>query len=84
MTLSGIITVLHAFAGDGSEGTGPSSLIQGSDGNLYGTTFNGGIFSPVCFSSGCGTVFKMTITGTVTVLHAIDGSGSGKTWTPTR
>ena len=49
-----------------------ASLIQAADGNFYGTTpFGGGGGCSVPFSSsGCGTVFKMTIDGALTVLHA--------------
>jgi uncharacterized repeat protein (TIGR03803 family) len=44
-------TVLHAFVG--SDGQNPEAgLIQGSDGNFYGTTILGGV--------GYGTVFKIT------------------------
>ena len=38
-----------------------AKLIQASDGDFYGTTANGG-------TSGYGTVFKMTATGTLTTL----------------
>jgi uncharacterized repeat protein (TIGR03803 family) len=41
------------------------SLVQGPDGELYGTTYNGGV-------SGEGTFFKMTQTGTLTVLYSFD------------
>ena len=40
-----------------------SSLIQGTDGSLYGTSQTGGAHQS-------GTVFKVTTTGTVTTLHA--------------
>ncbi|HXI85210.1 MAG TPA: choice-of-anchor tandem repeat GloVer-containing protein [Verrucomicrobiae bacterium] len=50
----------------------PAGLIQGSDGNLYGTTQFGGTSSNC--SSGCGTVFKMTTNGVLTILHSFDGS----------
>ncbi|MGO8670664.1 MAG: choice-of-anchor tandem repeat GloVer-containing protein, partial [Capsulimonadaceae bacterium] len=71
MTPSGAMTILHSFD-DGSvanDGAYPySALIQGSDGNFYGTTFLGG-------SDGGGTAFKMTPSGAVTILHSfLDGS----------
>lgn len=43
------------------------SLVQGTDGSLYGTTYNGG-------ANGQGTVFKLTQTGTLTDLHAFNGT----------
>src|SRR5205814_7446809 len=49
-------------------GEGPrAGLIQGSDGNFYGTTSSGGAF-------GRGTVFKMNASGTLTMLHSFAGS----------
>jgi uncharacterized repeat protein (TIGR03803 family) len=66
MTPSGTVTILHAFTGGTTDGASPgAALIQGTDGNFYGTTLGGG--------SGYGTVFKMTPSGTVTVLHAFTG-----------
>ncbi|HEY0257121.1 MAG TPA: choice-of-anchor tandem repeat GloVer-containing protein, partial [Candidatus Methylacidiphilales bacterium] len=69
MTTSGTVTILHSFAGGPSDGTAPrAELIQGTDGNLYGTTSGGG-------SADKGTVFKITPIGTLTVLHNFnDGS----------
>jgi uncharacterized repeat protein (TIGR03803 family) len=74
MTPSGEITVLHTFClqtgcPDGS--TPFAGLIQATDGNFYGTTANGGADSNGC-SGGCGTVFQMTPSGTVTVIHSFD------------
>ena len=61
MTPEGVLTTLVNFDYY-SNGSSPSgSLIQGSDGNLYGMTQNGG-------SSGYGTVFKMTPAGVLTTL----------------
>ena len=64
-------TTLYSFAG-GTDGVKPrAGLIQGSDGNLYGTTaFGGG----GCYGVGCGTVFKITSQGQETVLHSLSGS----------
>jgi uncharacterized repeat protein (TIGR03803 family) len=44
------------------------ALIQGTDGNFYGTARFGGDFS-ACAPSGCGTVFKITPNGKLTTLH---------------
>jgi uncharacterized repeat protein (TIGR03803 family) len=54
-------SVLHSFTG-GSDGRNPNAgLIADSDGNLYGTTNEGGIINHVCDDYvGCGVVFKLT------------------------
>src|ERR1039458_3986157 len=70
VTASGTLTPLHAFAGhpnDGCEPYGP--LVQATDGNFYGTTNYGGT-SNNCGIFGCGTVFKITTGGTVTILYS--------------
>ena len=46
-----------------------SSLIQGTDGNFYGTTIAGGNLIDSCGNKGCGTVFKMTPRGTLSTLY---------------
>ena len=72
MTPDGTVTLLHAFASN-SDGAGPiAALVKATDGNFYGTTPTGG-------SSGAGTAFKMTPSGTVTVLHAFTGGADGAT-----
>jgi len=49
-------------------------LVQGTDGNFYGTTYEGGNSnSSECFvpsSYGCGTAFKITPGGTLTTLYS--------------
>jgi uncharacterized repeat protein (TIGR03803 family) len=69
-------TSLHNF--DIRHGAYPwAPLIQGIDGNFYGTTQIGGAFTFTC-SGGCGTIFKITPTGTLTTVHNFDGiHGSG-------
>lgn len=65
---AGELTTLHSF--DGTDGGEPlGGLVQGQDGNLYGTTFNGGA-NDSCPIGGCGTVFKMTTGGSVTTLYS--------------
>ena len=66
ITPSGVITTLHSFAGP--DGRAPSgALVQGTDGDFYGTTELGGAGG--C-AEGCGTVFKITPNGALTTLHS--------------
>ncbi|MGB6486433.1 MAG: choice-of-anchor tandem repeat GloVer-containing protein [Steroidobacteraceae bacterium] len=67
ITPTGVETVLYAFAGGNTDGASPSSVVQGSDGNFYGTTAAGGEFN-------AGTVFKITPAGVETVLHSFGGA----------
>jgi len=46
--------------------------VQGSDGNFYGTTASGGAFTDQN-GEGFGTVFKMTLDGTITTLYSFSG-----------
>jgi uncharacterized repeat protein (TIGR03803 family) len=46
------------------------ALVQGTDGNLYGTTEDGG-------AHGLGSVFKLTPGGTLTVLHSFSNTPDG-------
>jgi uncharacterized repeat protein (TIGR03803 family) len=66
------VTVLVNF--DGTNGDDPftENLVQGKDGNLYGTTTYGG-------SSDDGIIFKMTPGGTITTLHTFTGVGTDGT-----
>jgi len=58
-------TTLASF--DGVSGSSPNSLVQATDGNLYGTAFNGGTTS-YC-ASFCGTLFKITPDGKLTTIY---------------
>ncbi len=71
---TGGATTLYAFAG-GSGGANPyAGLVQGTDGNFYGTTFYGGL---KCARFGCGTVFELNPSGTLTTLHDFNGTTDG-------
>ena len=66
ITPTGTLTTLHIFVvSDGAVPT--AALVQGSDGNFYGTTEYGG-------GNDLGTVFKMTPAGTLTTLYAFAGT----------
>ena len=64
-------TVLANF-GATPDGVNPSQLVEGADGNYYGTAQTGG-------THGLGTVFQMTPAGTVTTLYSFTGGTDGKT-----
>lgn len=69
ITPSGTFATLHSF--NGSDGSLPGyggSLIEDADGNLYGTTTDGGNgVDWQCF--GCGTIFKMSPKGIFVTLY---------------
>ena len=65
---SGTLTSLHSFAGYDGE-TPQSALVQGSDGNFYGTTTYGGNTS-LNSGFGYGTVFKISTNGVLTKLYS--------------
>jgi uncharacterized repeat protein (TIGR03803 family) len=62
ITPGGTLTTLHLF--DSTDGGWPlSGVIQGTDGNFYGTTVLGG-------ANGAGTLFKITPGGTLFTLYS--------------
>jgi uncharacterized repeat protein (TIGR03803 family) len=76
ITPSGAVTTLYSFCSQSgcADGYGPlAALVQATDGNLYGTTQYGGA-SGACTEFGCGTVFKITPSGTLKTLHSFDGT----------
>lgn len=69
-TAAGAITVLHTFKGYPTDGNHPYGiLVQGTDGNFYGTTYRGGAHNG-------GSVFKITPTGSYTLLYSFNFSSS--------
>jgi uncharacterized repeat protein (TIGR03803 family) len=62
---SGSLTTLWSFNGS-SEGANPqAALVQGSDGNFYGTTYQGGTYDE-------GTFFRISPSGSLTILSSFD------------
>ncbi|HEV2176786.1 MAG TPA: choice-of-anchor tandem repeat GloVer-containing protein [Terriglobia bacterium] len=72
ITPSGTLMTLYSFCSQSlcADGLGPEAgLIQATDGNFYGTTQQGGANN--CSGvTGCGTVFKITPSGTLTTLYS--------------
>ena len=65
VTTNGALTSLHSF--NYQDGAAPAGgLVEGTDGNLYGTTSQGGV-------GGQGTVFQITKSGQLTTLVSFYG-----------
>jgi uncharacterized repeat protein (TIGR03803 family) len=93
MELGGTVTIMHSFAQYDPDGAQPmGALIEGRDGNLYGTCYSGG-------ANGWGTVFRISKAAVFTklydfninagnpgylpragVIQASDGNLYGTTW----
>jgi len=70
ITPSGTLTMLYSFCSKSgcTDGAVPTAaMVQATDGNFYGTTFNGGAYND-------GTIFKVTQSGKLTTLHSFDGT----------
>ncbi len=68
MALDGTFATLYTFSSDAKGAFYPyGGLLQGPDGALYGTTLRGG-------TNDAGTVFRITLDGTLSVLHSFNGS----------
>ena len=74
---SGTETVLYRFTGKADGGQPTAELIQDANGNLYGITLLGGVKSSACVGGFCGVVFKLSPTGTETVLYRFTGGADG-------
>lgn len=68
-TPQGNYSVLYNF--DGTHGANPNNLVLAKDGNLYGTTLNGGTLPTL------GTIFRLTPTGVFSNVYDFNGGTSG-------
>jgi uncharacterized repeat protein (TIGR03803 family) len=71
LTPAGVLTTLYSFSAVYNGTDLPNNLVQGTDGNFYGTTYFGG-------ANGFGTVFKITPGGMLTTLHNFDGTNGSR------
>jgi len=70
ISTSGAFTLLHSFVSTTEGSTPNGGLVKGNDGNFYGVTSLGGIYTG-------GTAFRMTALGAVTVIASFNGAKSG-------
>jgi uncharacterized repeat protein (TIGR03803 family) len=78
MSQSGTVTTLYSFGAtsdDGSQPTGP--LLIARDGNFYGTTTNGGACVLAGTADFCGTIFRISRSGSYRVMHRFGTSLAG-------
>jgi uncharacterized repeat protein (TIGR03803 family) len=75
---TGAETVLYNFLGGSNDGAGPGASLVESGGQLYGTTWYGGVIGSGCGGFQCGTVFSVNpATGAESVLHFFQGGSDG-------
>jgi len=83
ITPSGTLTTLASF--NLTDGANPEAgVIQATDGNFYGTTSRGGAnkLCPPRRTVTCGTVFKITPSGTLTTLASFGKEGGSDPFSP--
>jgi uncharacterized repeat protein (TIGR03803 family) len=77
ITPAGVLTTLHKFVGGDGDGSRPQGdLLQGFDGNFYGTTAAGG-------PDDRGTVFRMTSQGALNILYSFTLAQFSNGYNPT-
>jgi uncharacterized repeat protein (TIGR03803 family) len=76
ITPNGAFATLHSFQGGNEGRNSQAAMVQGPDGNLYGTTMNGGVTS---LNTDHGTIFRLVIPPTVQPL-ALAGNQISLAW----
>jgi uncharacterized repeat protein (TIGR03803 family) len=71
LTPQGELSSLYDFCAlpNCADGMTPNQVIQGTDGNFYGSTVVGGLTNRDCPTAGCGTLFQVTPAGKLTTVH---------------
>jgi uncharacterized repeat protein (TIGR03803 family) len=79
ITTNGVLTSLYSFTGTDDGANPHAALVQGSDGNFYGTTTEGGItnYDAANETYGYGTVFQISTNGVLTSLYSFTGGNDG-------
>jgi uncharacterized repeat protein (TIGR03803 family) len=72
---AGTETVLHSFTGSPDGAWPETPLVRDEAGNIYGTTFYGGVNCTTGY--GCGAVFKIDAAGKEKVLYSFTGGSDG-------
>ncbi len=70
ITSTGQLTTLHSFVGSPTDGANPDAPLLQYDGNFYGTTSNGGTTTIDGYPYSTGTIFEITPSGKLTILHS--------------
>src|SRR6266446_1095412 len=76
VTPQGALTTLYTFCSLPNCADGDNTyaaLLEAPGGNFYGTTSSGGGVQTFECQGGCGTVFKMTVSGALTTLYSFHG-----------
>jgi uncharacterized repeat protein (TIGR03803 family) len=80
ITLAGTLTTLYSFCSQSgcTDGELPEgALVQGTDGNLYGTTYEGGSTSNSNCPVGCGVIFSISTGGAFSTTISFDYTNGG-------
>ena len=70
LTTNGALVTLYSFTGSNDGGHPAAGLVEGADGNFYGSTTAGG-------ADNLGTLFQLTANGTLTTLYSFPGANDG-------
>jgi len=80
VTPSGTHTVLYSFTGGTDGGEPYKGVTLDAQGNLYGTTVVGGLYSGACSDTSCGVIYKLSHSGgswTQSVIYSFTGENDG-------
>lgn len=70
-------TVLHTFNGGTDGANMVAGVVRDAQGNLYGTTYQGGTGHCSYQAGGCGIIFKLDTSNNETILYTFEGGADG-------